>query len=81
MAYGKDQWNRYCDGFSSALGRTSGTVTVTVEGPFINWRLMGPCSIFFSFFCFSSSYELANLLALGIPGAVRSFQRYSKCVG
>ena len=48
----------YCDGCTSALGRTSGTVTVTVEGPFINWRLMGPCSVFLFFFFFDFSLFL-----------------------
>ena len=50
-----------CEGFTSALGRTSGTVTVAVEGPFINWRLMGPLYRFFFlfFFCFSLFLFLA----------------------
>jgi hypothetical protein len=32
------------------MGRTSGTVTVTVVSPFINWRLMG--LFFFLIFLF-----------------------------
>ena len=34
------------------LGRTSGTVTVTVVSYFINWRLMGLFSIFLDFSLF-----------------------------